>query len=249
MSKQSLNQTTFIPFYESDVEKDRFYKTPKAFVEHDVYRLQMDSNMKLIYSILWDRYKLSLKNKWKDKNGVVYCIYARENLAHDLNISVSTVTKCIKKLVELNLMKEVRRGLNKPNLMYIGQVNSGLSKYTIQSSSNIRQNDTDLNETEKIKRHTIQENGVRVLSYYNQRYEEQFNKPHPTVTAEQLEELEYRLECNMTSNDFTEEKVMDMIDVHFEQLSPRNDGKIFSFLGNHELANPMIRYADDVEYG
>src|SRR5690625_3604593 len=115
-----MNKFTY--YKKEDIELERFYRVPKAFVENERYRGGLDSNMKFLYAILRDRYELSIKNNWVDDQGNVYCLYSRENLAEDMNISTRTVSRCIKKLVDMNLMKEVQKGQGKPNFMYISKV-------------------------------------------------------------------------------------------------------------------------------
>ena len=239
----------FIPYYVDDIESERFYKLPKEFVNSDLYRKELDSNMKVMYSLLRDRYELSKQNNWVDKDGVVYCIYSRENLANDLNVSVSTVTRCIRKLVELDLMREVRKGLNKPNWMYIGQVKQGLSLFTSQDSSKVRQSDTDFNETEKIKRYIITSNDGYIFEYYLNKYKERFNKEHPTVTHNQIDEmksivLEIGNEYNLSDINWKR-----MIDEHFYDLPESNNGNILGFLDGNSVKGITKRYAENEYYG
>src|SRR5699024_5054573 len=188
---------TFIPFKKEDITQERFYRVPKAFVEDESFKTNMDSNMKLMYSLLRDRYELSIKNNWIDQEGNVYCLYSRDNLADDINISVNTIRKCINKLTELNLMKEVRKGQGKPNFMYISKVESTYSlrssKIEHQDNNNLNPSDTELSETEKTKRYTITSNGVGLLNYYNFKYIQTLGKEHPTVTEEQLNFIEQTL--------------------------------------------------------
>src|SRR5699024_5693977 len=188
---------TFIPFKKEDITQERFYRVPKAFVENESFKTNMDSNMKLMYSLLRDRYELSIKNDWVDQHGNVYCLYSRENLADDINVSVNTIRKCINKLTELNLMREVRKGQGKANFMYISKVNSmsslRSSKIAHQEGNNLNPNDTDISETEKNKRYTITSNGDYLLIYYNHSYKNKFGKDHPTVTKDQLISINNKL--------------------------------------------------------
>lgn len=241
----------FIPFKEEDIEKERFYKMPKAFIEDEYYRLQLNSNMKMIYALLWDRYKLSVKNNWKDSEGTIFCNYSRENIARDLNISVSTVTNSIKELTKIGLMKEVRRGLNKSNMMYISQVSKGLVKNETLNNENILESDTELRETKDqvIKRYTITSNGDPFLNYYNYVYNSIKGKDHPTVTKEQLNDISIQLDAVANENDINEEEMKSIIREHLDNLSEGNDGKIFAFLGSSENVSPIIRYRDDLENG
>lgn len=236
---------SFIPFKKEDITQERFYRVPKSFVEDNYFKSEMDSNMKMMYALLRDRYELSIKNNWVDNNGIVYCMYSREYLADDLNVSKNTVSKCIKKLTNLNLMKEVRNGQGKPNHMYISKVDSShgnrSAKIGIQESQKLTPSDTDEIETEKIKRYTITSNGDYVFFYYNNKYKNHFGKEHPTITLEQLNRIhavshEYEIEYDITNEDWEH-----AIDWHFDNLPEGNNGNVlWMFSGDYEIS-PLIR--------
>src|SRR5699024_12770996 len=147
------------------------------------------------------------KNDWVDRHGNVYCLYSRENLADDINVSVNTIRKCINKLTELNLMKKIRKVKGKPNFMYISKVESTSSlrgsKVEHQDNKNLNPSDTELSDTEKTKRYTITSNGVGLLNYYNFKYIQTLGKENTKVTEEQLNFIEQnlidiKLELNIT---------------------------------------------------
>lgn len=237
---------TFIPFKKEDITQERFYRVPKAFVEDDYFKIELDSNMKLMYSLLRDRYELSIQNKWFDKSDSVYCIYSRENLSSDLNVSKNTISKCIKKLTDLNLMKEVRNGQGKPNHMYISKVepsHGGRSeKIGIQEDEKLTPNDTDISETEKIKRHTITNNGDYVFLYYAYKYQNLMRKEHPTVTGEQLRRMNDLVDDYRAKYAVNNEEWEGAIDEHLKTLSDKNNGNILSFLSGDTDNSPLLRY-------
>lgn len=159
-------------FYKIDeVDSHRFYKTPKVLFINRCYRNTLSSDSKLIYSLLLDRMHLSKKNKWINKSGEVYLNYTKEKIAATLGMSESTVYKSFKHLEKLDLIRQERQGLNKPNKIYVGKIDSSL-KPTLKSDGNIDEcgickfcssepvkctgqdllilqgNDTDLSETE-----------------------------------------------------------------------------------------------------
>lgn len=238
----------FIPFKKEDITQERFYRVPKAFIEDDYFKIEMDSNMKLMYSLLRDRYELSIKNNWIDDNGNVYCFYSRDNLANDINVSVNTIRKCINKLTELNLMKEVRKGQGKANFMYISKVKSAStlrgSKTELLEHQKLNPSDTELNDTEKIKRNTITSNGAHPFLYYSLKYQEHKNKDHPTVREDQLNDMielvdTYESEYGITNKDW-----QTAIDEHFNNLPKGNDGNILYLLSGGYQTSPLIRLLD-----
>ncbi|WP_261039876.1 replication initiator protein A [Streptococcus mitis] len=153
---------------------ERFYRVPKIFVESPLYK-PMSTDAKFTYAILKDRFELSLRNNWIDKNGDVYLIYTITELQEILGYGNKKVIKLKKELQEYGLLEEVRQGLNKPNLLYLGNIdyqalpteeihskssetvemskrhfqkNQGNVKITCQKMSKRHANDTENNETE-----------------------------------------------------------------------------------------------------
>ena len=135
----------------------------------------MSTDAKFTYAILKDRFELSLRNNWIDKNGDVYLIYTITELQEILGYGNKKVIKLKKELQEYGLLEEVRQGLNKPNLLYLGNIdyqvlpaeeihsqpletaemskrhfqkNQGNVKITSQKMSKQHANDTENNETE-----------------------------------------------------------------------------------------------------
>ncbi|MGT2754114.1 replication initiator protein A [Streptococcus ovis] len=150
---------------------ERFYRIPKIFVESPLYK-PMSTDAKFTYAILKDRFELSLRNNWIDKNGDVYLIYTVTELQEILGYGNKKVIKLKKELQEYGLLEEVRQGLNKPNLLYLGNVEcsteeihskpltsaevskrhfqkkQGSVKMTRQKMSKRHANDTENSETE-----------------------------------------------------------------------------------------------------
>lgn len=135
----------------------------------------MSTDAKFTYAILKDRFELSLRNNWIDKDGDVYLIYTVTELQKILGYGNKKVIKLKKELQEYGLLEEVRQGLNKPNLLYLGNVdyqdvsteeihskpstvaevskrhfqkNQGNVKMTRQKMSKRHANDTENSETE-----------------------------------------------------------------------------------------------------
>ncbi|WP_349517477.1 replication initiator protein A, partial [Leuconostoc mesenteroides] len=69
---------------------ERFYKIPKALFENEFYA-DMKLETKIAYAILRDRFLLSIKNNWIDKNGDVYLIYKNSDLQTILSVGEKKV--------------------------------------------------------------------------------------------------------------------------------------------------------------
>jgi len=155
---------------------ERFYKIPKALFENEFYA-DMKLETKMAYAILRDRFLLSIKNNWIDKNGDVYLIYKNSDLQTILSVGEKKVISLKKELADFGLLEEERQGLNKPNRLYVGNINvdfevihrvsplgdkelskrqvrtcqndrSRTSKTTAQEQSKRQSSETNLSETE-----------------------------------------------------------------------------------------------------
>ena len=104
---------------------ERFYKIPKALFENEFYA-DMKLETKMAYAILRDRFLLSIKNNWIDKNGDVYLIYKNSDLQSILSVGEKKVISLKKELAYFGLLEEERQGLNKPNRLYVGNINADI---------------------------------------------------------------------------------------------------------------------------
>lgn len=112
-----------IDYYKNnEILENSYYKVPQELFVNDLYRENLNSDSKILYSFLLDRLSLSQKNHWIDKFGRVYLIFTREEVQKKLGLSENTVTKAFKQLAEVNLIEERRQGLGKPNLIYVGKI-------------------------------------------------------------------------------------------------------------------------------
>lgn len=151
---------------------ERFFRVPKLLFESELYK-KMSAESKLLYAILKDRFELSVKNNWIDADGNIYFIFTVEEIGEMLGYGKDKVIKLKKELKKYDLLEEVRQGLNKPNLIYLGSLkveneakplipaefgnsdfqnseipNSGTLENRIQDFGISEPNDTDSNDTD-----------------------------------------------------------------------------------------------------
>ncbi|EML6929307.1 replication initiator protein A [Staphylococcus aureus] len=98
--------------------KERFYQIPKVFFTSENYK-NLTNDMKIAYAILRNRLNLSIKNSWVDEDGNIYFVYSNEKLMEILNCKKEKLTKIKKGLENDGLLIQKRRGLNKPNILYL----------------------------------------------------------------------------------------------------------------------------------
>lgn len=167
MERTKLNQV---------VTSERFIMFSKALIEDDYYK-KMKTESKLAYSLLRNRFNLSISNEWIDSKGDVYLYYPNEKLAEDLNVGKDKVIRIKRELHEYGLLEEERQGFNKPNRIYVGNLevrkvteksldisdtkvvakcdfrksqnaNTGSRKTRLQEVANYDTNNTELSKTE-----------------------------------------------------------------------------------------------------
>jgi len=167
MERTKLNQV---------VTSERFIMFSKALIEDDYYK-KMKPESKLAYSLLRNRFNLSISNEWIDSKGDVYLYYPNEKLAEDLNVGKDKVIRIKKELHEFGLLEEERQGFNNPNRIYVGNLevrkvtennldisdtkvvakcdfrksqnaNTGSRKTRLQEVANYDTNNTELSKTE-----------------------------------------------------------------------------------------------------
>ncbi|WP_232188810.1 replication initiator protein A [Mammaliicoccus sciuri] len=70
---------------------------------------------------------LSIKNNWIDQNGDIYFIFTNENLQEVLGKSKNTITKIKKELEEVGLLEQVKTGFNRPNKLYLHEIETNIN--------------------------------------------------------------------------------------------------------------------------
>lgn len=107
MKKYSIN----------DFEQSNFYQLPKWLFKEKYKKISNDA--KVLYALLKDRFNISLKNLWIDKNGNIYLIFTREEMQDMLQCGRDKIAKLMNELIKNNLVEEKKQGMGKPNLIYL----------------------------------------------------------------------------------------------------------------------------------
>lgn len=100
-----------------------------------LYAKKLSNDGKIAYGVLYDRCMLSIHSyrngelTYVDENGSVFLVYTVEDLMEILDRSKPTVLKIKKELKELGLLREVKQGKNRPNRLYLQNVNAELQEY------------------------------------------------------------------------------------------------------------------------
>jgi len=82
--------------------------------------LSISETAKLVYMLLLDRARLSMKNRdWQDASGRVFVLYTIPNLAKDIGKGETTVKKALNQLVQQELICKQSLGPGQPNKIYV----------------------------------------------------------------------------------------------------------------------------------
>ena len=112
----------FIPYKANEYLENSFYQVPKELFNNPYY-MSLSLVSKVLYGLLLDRLSIPIKNNWTDKDGNIYIVYSRKEVGLKLNLSDKTVTKAFKELKNVKLIREIRTGFKKNNIIYVGKIN------------------------------------------------------------------------------------------------------------------------------
>lgn len=104
-------------FSKSDYLNGKFYQLSKELFKGKYKGLS--NNERVLYSILKDRFELSIKNEWVDQDNNIYFIFEQVQLSEECCMSLKTVQRAMQTLMEFDLIDSVRQGQNLPNKLYL----------------------------------------------------------------------------------------------------------------------------------
>ena len=119
-------------FYGQSSELFSFYRIPKLLFQDSRFQ-PLSTDAKTLYGILLDRMSLSARNGWLDKAGRVFIIYTVQEVQDSLGCADKKATKPLRELEEYGLIERKRRGLGKPDLIYVKNFSSESSKSIFQN--------------------------------------------------------------------------------------------------------------------
>ena len=105
-------------YYGVQSEQFSFYRIPRLLIKDQHFK-GLSSDAKLLYGLMLDRMALSMKNHWLDNENRAYIIYSISNVMEDINCSKPTCVKIMKELDSFGLIERKRKGLGKPDVIYV----------------------------------------------------------------------------------------------------------------------------------
>ena len=126
-------------FYGVQSDQFSFYRIPRLLIKDQHFK-GLSSDAKLLYGLMLDRMALSMKNHWLDNENRAYIIYSISNVMEDINCSKPTCVKIMKELDSFGLIERKRKGLGKPDIIYV-------KNFAVLEDSQEQEESTDVADT------------------------------------------------------------------------------------------------------
>lgn len=107
----------------------RYSILPSLIIYEEPYKTKLSDKAKLLYMIILDRLKLSIKNNYTNDKNEVFIYLSRKEVQNILNCSDKTVTKAFNELISLELIFEERNGIGKNIKLYVNKKDDIFLKY------------------------------------------------------------------------------------------------------------------------
>ncbi len=105
-------------FYNKDTENFLFYSVPRLLFTDNKFK-GISCESKLLYGLLMDRTRLSIKNNWNDEDGKVYVYFKQSEVCEMLNVGRDKCAKIYNELEEVGLIEKKNQGQGKPSKIYV----------------------------------------------------------------------------------------------------------------------------------
>lgn len=180
-------------YYGIEAEQFSFYRVPRLLIKDERFK-KLSSDAKLLYGLMLDRMSLSMKNEWFDDENRAYIIYTIDSIMEDLGCAKE---KAVKVLAELDsvkgigLVEKVRRGLGKPDIIYVKNFASiseqmdekepaNADEITEVGKSNFKKSENQTSGSSEIEPQEVGESNPNYTNYNQTNYnhtEESYNNP------------------------------------------------------------------------
>ena len=196
-------------YYGIEAEQFSFYRVPRLLIKDERFK-KLSSDAKLLYGLMLDRMSLSIKNEWFDEDNRAYIIYTIDSIMEDLGCGKE---KAVKVLAELDsvkgigLVEKVRRGLGKPDIIYVKNFAS-LAENVDEKKSRNTDKITEVGKSE-FKKSEKQTSGSRRIE------PQEVGEPNPNYTNYNQTDLSYTEESYINpiiQSDSGKKDTMDVMD-------------------------------------
>lgn len=112
-------QNNYLGYYTQSMLLEEYFMQFPKWLMSDEHFSKLSNDAKVLYTLLKDRHRLSLKNHWIDREGNVFLICKRTTMEKMLHKSNKTTLKIFQELLDCGLVSEKQNGQNKPNYIYL----------------------------------------------------------------------------------------------------------------------------------
>lgn len=112
----------------------RYSILPSIILYEEPFKTKLSDKAKLLYMIILDRLKLSIKNNYTNDKNEVFIYLSRQEVQKILNCSDKTITKAFNELISLDLIFEERTAIGKSIKIYVNKkedIFSTFGKFTV----------------------------------------------------------------------------------------------------------------------
>ena len=94
---------------------------PRKILYEEPYRSKLSDKAKLVYMVILDRLKLSIKNRFVNEKNEIFVYLSRKEVQELFNYSDKTATKVFNELTSLNLIYEERTFIGKSIKIFVNK--------------------------------------------------------------------------------------------------------------------------------
>ena len=157
-------------------------------IHNFLYELDLSDTAMILYSILIDRWEISVLNRWEDENGEIYFYFRNADiLAKRKSWNIHKLNNAKKELVEAGLLKIKYSKTGKDNKYYFARVDDEfLAEYDPlkKSTTPLEENDNPIIITKQISKKNEQKDTSTVFSVRDEKNETCKNENQPATNQE-----------------------------------------------------------------
>ena len=159
----------------NDLNNINYYQVPKWLMELFLNG-EITAGAFKTYVLMYDRLRISGKNKWVDSDGVVYIKYSYDEMQKELKISRQAVSNNLKDLEKLDLIRKVKN-YNSSNKFYLKIYDSSKQNLTSKEDLTSQKNFTSKEKlTTKCKEELTRGSQIYLDSSKNNLSKNNYNK-------------------------------------------------------------------------
>ena len=157
-------------------------------IHNFLYELDLSDTAMILYSILIDRWEISVINRWEDENGEIYFYFRNADiLAKRKSWNIHKLNNAKKELVEAGLLKIKYSKTGKDNKYYFARVDDEfLAEYDPlkKSATPLEENDNPIIITKQISKKNEQKDTSIIFSAHDEKNETCENENQPVTNQE-----------------------------------------------------------------